>query len=347
MISAINAVTKYLLLARCEANFLRAKKKSLEAKEVNFLGDFDENCQLLVQDEIQSYHWSKEYCTLHTLIYFINSNRNIQHNSLCFISDDNNHNSNFVHKIQTILVDYNKENLPIVDKIFYFSDDCAEQYKYHKNFINLCHHQQDYSMNADWIFFATSHGKSPCDSVGGFVKPYVTKNSLQRPLHDQILSYQSPLDLCVNKISPITFFGVSQEEMVNVCTKLEDPCFRTMPETRSSHHFVPISCNKIAHKLTNEGREFLQFDFEKSLTEEIDIKNIKSFLYVSCIYNTFWWVGIVPSFLQGWNPPFSEGLNCSPPFLGIPPLSEANLNSYPVFLRAIQIGACRLYETLK
>ena len=48
---------------------------------------------------------------------------------LCFISDDNNQNTNFVYKIQTILVDYLKENLPIVDKIFYFSDSCGEQYK--------------------------------------------------------------------------------------------------------------------------------------------------------------------------------------------------------------------------
>ena len=83
--------------------------------------------------------------------------------------------------------------------------------------------------------------------------------------------------------------------MVNVCADLKD-CFaksKTVPGTRSSHHFVPISCNKIAHKLTSEDREFLQFDFDKSLTKEIDIKNIKCFSYVSCIYNTFWWVGIV------------------------------------------------------
>ena len=96
------------------------------------------------------------------------------------------------------------------------------------------------------------------------------------------------LDLCVREIPSITFFGVSQEEMVNVHADLED-CFaksKTMPGTRSSHYFVPISCNKIAHKLTSEDREFFQFDFYKSLTEEIDIKNIKCFLYVSCTYNT-------------------------------------------------------------
>ena len=43
-------------------------------------------------------------------------------------------------------------------------------------------------MAAEWIIFATSHGKSPCDGVGGFVKHYVAKRSLQSPLHDQILS---------------------------------------------------------------------------------------------------------------------------------------------------------------
>ena len=68
---------------------------------------------------------------------------------------------------------------------------------------------------------------------------------------------------------------------------------QNVPGTGSSHHFVPISCNKIAHKLTSEGREFLQFDFDKSWTKEIDTKNIKCFSYVSCIYDTFWWVGIV------------------------------------------------------
>ena len=70
-------------------------------------------------------------------------------NTILFISDDNNDNTNSVYKVQAILVDYLKEYLPIVDKIFYFSDDCAEQYKNCKNFINLCHHQQDFSMDAE------------------------------------------------------------------------------------------------------------------------------------------------------------------------------------------------------
>ena len=72
-----------------------------------------------MQDEIQSYNWSNKYCFLHPIvIYFIDGNGNIQHSSLC---------TNFVYKIETILVAYLTENLPILVKIFYFSDSFAEQ----------------------------------------------------------------------------------------------------------------------------------------------------------------------------------------------------------------------------
>ena len=71
------------------------------------------------------------------------------------------------YKIQTILVDYVKENLSLMAVL-------------NNSFINLCHHQQDFNMAAEWIFFATSHGKSPCNGVGGFVK-HVAKRSLQDP----------------------------------------------------------------------------------------------------------------------------------------------------------------------
>ena len=97
------------------------------------------------------------------------------------------------------------------------------------------------------------------------------------------------LDQCVREIPSITFFGVSQEEMVNVHADLEN-CFaksKTIPGTKSSHNFVLIPSKKIAHKLTSEDREFLQFDFNKSSTEEIGIKHIKCFSYVSCIYDAF------------------------------------------------------------
>ena len=68
LISAIYDITKHSFFAKWHTNFLTAKKDSLKENEEIVLGDFAENCQFLVQDEIQSYHWSNEYCLLHQLV---------------------------------------------------------------------------------------------------------------------------------------------------------------------------------------------------------------------------------------------------------------------------------------
>ena len=43
-------------------------------------------------------------------------------------------------------------------------------------------YQNDFCMKAQWNFFATNHGKSPCDNIGGTLKKAAIKASLQRPL---------------------------------------------------------------------------------------------------------------------------------------------------------------------
>ena len=85
------------------------------------------------------------------------------------------------------------------------------------------------------------------------------------------------LEQCIREIPSIIFFGLSQR-----------PCLEWGVATILYQYLV-------TELLTNSQVriEFLQFDFDKSLTKEIDIKNIKCFSYVSCIYDTFWWIGIV------------------------------------------------------
>ena len=87
------------------------------------------------------------------------------HYSLCFVSDDNTLDASFVHKIQTLLVEFLKQRLPNVSKIYYFSDGCGGQYKNFKNFLNLCSPKEDFSIKAEWIFPATSHEKSSYDGL--------------------------------------------------------------------------------------------------------------------------------------------------------------------------------------
>jgi len=51
--------------------------------------------------------------------------------------------------------------------------------------------------------FATSHGKSPCDGIGGTVKRLTAKASLQRPVERQILNSREMFNFCTESIPGI------------------------------------------------------------------------------------------------------------------------------------------------
>ena len=299
LIDTIDRLTKHSYLSKAQAKYLNEKKENLGQNEVLVLGDFAENYQYLIQDEIQSYHWSKEYCTLHpVVVYYRNNDGVLNHLSLCFISDDNTHDTAFVYQVQKMMIDHIHTVLPHVTKILYFSDGCGGQYKNYKKFINLCLHKEDFGISAEWVFFATSHGKSPCDGIGGSVKRHAAKRSLQRPLNDQILDYKAMLEVC-REMSTITFLDISQDDMVVTRKFLESRFERgdTVPGTMSSHHFVPLSTSRIGHKLCSEDELYIDtHDF--NLPTILDASDISPMQYVTCIHDSAWWVGMVKT-VQG------------------------------------------------
>ena len=100
------------------------------------------------------------------------------------ISDCGAHDTIAVHHFIRHLINHLKEIFPILRNIVYFSDGCAGQYKNLKNFLNLCCHEKDFGIPAEWHFFATSHGKGPSDGIGGSIKREATKASLEKPHKD-------------------------------------------------------------------------------------------------------------------------------------------------------------------
>ena len=121
------------------------------------------------------------------------ANASLQCHSYCTISDNMDHDVSMVYQIQKECIQHVQEKVQGLTKIMYFSNVCATQYKNQKNFLNLCNHSADFIVAAEWTFFATSHGKSPCDGIGGNIKCTVTKASLQRPCNDQILTQHNYL----------------------------------------------------------------------------------------------------------------------------------------------------------
>ena len=98
-----------------------------------------------------------------------------------------------------------------IETIYYFSDGCADQYKNFKHFINICHHEQDFAMKCTWSFFATSHGKSPCDGIGETVKRLTSISSLHRTTNNHMLTASAIFDFCQKEIKGISFYYVSKE----------------------------------------------------------------------------------------------------------------------------------------
>ena len=162
---------------------------------------------MVVQDTVQGWHWTKLQCTIHPLVlHYTDSAGRLLVSSFCFIPDDLNHDTGFVHHMQHVFVSYLKSHHSHLTHIHYFSDGCAGQCKNYKNFLNLTFHQQDFEINATWNFFATSHGKSACDGVGGTVKRMLTKESLTRIRENQITTAQDAFSFCCDSISGIKFF---------------------------------------------------------------------------------------------------------------------------------------------
>lgn len=75
--------------------------------------------------------------------------------------------------------------------------------------INLCRHEDDFGVSAEWHFFATSHGKSPCDGIGGTMKRLVERRSMQAIYNGHITTPNEMYIYAKENISKIKFLYIT------------------------------------------------------------------------------------------------------------------------------------------
>ena len=201
-------------IAREQNAYLDQLKENLKPDEAVAILDFSENYNCVVQDEVQGFHWNNKQCSLHPVsIYYKDGDTSLQ-KSCCIVSDDLTHDVDHVHEVVKLTCKnvkaFTNNN---VKKIHYFSDGCAAQYNCCKNFLNLCNHKAEFGIDAEWNFFATSHGKNTCDAIGGIVKRTVHRESLHRPVNSQILTAESLFDFCCHKLEKIKFEFVTKADL--------------------------------------------------------------------------------------------------------------------------------------
>ena len=149
-------------------------------------------------------------------LHFDSDLRKVEQLSLCFISEDLSHATSFLYTMQKVLTAYLISHYPQLTLVEYFSNRCGAQCKSFKNFLNLTFHQSDFGIKASWSFFTTSHGKSPCDGIGGSVNQKPNSASLAASASQKILSTKAVFNYCSQNMPKITFFNLSKPEFFNL-----------------------------------------------------------------------------------------------------------------------------------
>ena len=289
---------KHGFIAKQQNKAFSEIKENLKTGEVLVVGDFSENFQFIVQDCSQSWHWNHGSVTLHPFCcYYKDENNKLQEVSYVPISACLEHDTAAVYLFQEKLIRFLKSKLSNLKKIIYFSDGCSAQYKNCKNFLNLCLHAKDFNVDAEWHFFATSHGKNSCDAVGGTCKRIVRRISLTRKFINQITTpykfyttlkehhSQFPSGLTVE------YFHKEDHDAVKdflLSDRTGDAV--TIPNTRKYHFFKPISKNKLQVKEYSNSEVFTEVfvtkpdlkipDQDNSIVTKLNLG-----VYVTAMYN--------------------------------------------------------------
>ena len=117
--------------------------------------------------------------------------------------------------------------------------------------MNLCYHKKDFGIDAEWNFFATSHGKGPCDGVGGTIKRLAARVSLQRSYDKQIMTPHQLYEWASENISAVNFAYCTKDDYRQQEMFLHDrfQLSRTIPGTQKLHCFIPLTQNKLLTKV--------------------------------------------------------------------------------------------------
>ena len=151
------------------------------------MSNFSENFSFVIQDSVQGYYWSNDQATLLPFLAYMKKIDGSAWNVLmCIISDHLTHDTASGHAYLKPVLTYLKSLNPTLKCVKYFTDGSGAQYKNKKKFANLSAHAQDFQLEAEWHFFASCHGKSACDGIGGTIKRLARLASLQRGIQDQI-----------------------------------------------------------------------------------------------------------------------------------------------------------------
>lgn len=252
-----------------QSTFLRHTKSSLNFGEAVIVCDFSENYSFVLQDAAQSSYWNTNQATIHPFVIYYSDSGTLKNFSFIIISEVLKHDTIAVQVFIEKLRNFLKSKIELKKAIF-MSDGAASQYKNRKNFASICRYKSKYNIDAEWHFFATSHGKGPCDAIGGTLKQMARNASVSVEHEHPIKSAEELYNWANQKsndyLTKMSFCYVTQEDYEQGITEWGNIFLQSkmISGTQKYHCFVPISENKIAAKLfSNEDMSSIHNVYKK------------------------------------------------------------------------------------
>ncbi|XP_076805803.1 uncharacterized protein LOC143449468 [Clavelina lepadiformis] len=70
IVRVLDDLTKHSFITKCQSRYLNSRKSSLTDDNCVILLDFAENYTFTIQDEVKSYHWNQQQCTIHPAVVY-------------------------------------------------------------------------------------------------------------------------------------------------------------------------------------------------------------------------------------------------------------------------------------
>ena len=147
-------------------------------------------------------------------------------------------------------------------------------------------------MSAEWHFFATSHGKGPCDGLGGTLKRLAARASLQRPYENQILTPIEFFNFCDKDIKQIDVVYTTHDQYQAKAELLEERHLTatTIAGTQKLHSFIPVNCSTLEVRFFSDSLDS-QLKKVCQTVNTLQMEDITG--YITVAYDNKWWLGVV------------------------------------------------------
>lgn len=242
--SLIESLEKHLqhdYIAKTQSKYYQQLKNNLKEGELLVTLDFSENYAVVIQDAVQGFYWNNTNIAILPSVVYYKENGSLKNLSFLGVLENTIHDTISVYMFQNRLIELIKLKIPSVNKIYYFTDGAPQHFKNKKNFKNLCLHYKDFGINAEWHFFATAHGKGPCDGLGGMVKSQARKACLQFGSQRNILNASDFYEWGQSKFESVDFIYCSNDDYIKTSQVLEERFsnLRAVKGTLEFHTFIP------------------------------------------------------------------------------------------------------------